>query len=136
MSSVIISTDGGARGNPGPAGVGVVFSSESGKVLYEFNDYIGEATNNVAEYKALILALEEAESLGFEDLQVLMDSELVVRQMQGVYKIKEPALQVLAKQVLSLSNRFKKITYRHIPREQNKAADKLVNQAIDAHLGL
>ena len=65
-----------------------------------------------------------------------MDSELVVRQMQGIYKIKEPALQVLAKQALSLSNRFKKITYRHIPREQNKAADKLVNQAIDAHLGL
>lgn len=136
MSSIIINTDGGARGNPGPAGIGVVFSSETGKILHEFKAYIGEATNNVAEYKALVLALEEAEKLNYAELQILMDSELVVRQMQGVYKIKEPALQVLAKQVLALSNRFKKVTYRHIPREKNKAADKLVNQAIDAHLGV
>jgi len=135
MSDVIINTDGGARGNPGPAGIGVVFSSPAGKILHEFKAYIGEATNNVAEYKALVLALEEAEKLNYKELQILMDSELVVRQMQGVYKIKEPALQVLAKQVLALSNRFKKVAYRHIPREKNKAADKLVNQAIDTQLG-
>jgi ribonuclease HI len=135
MSDITINTDGGARGNPGPAGVGVVFSSQTGKILHEFKAYIGEATNNVAEYKALVLALEEAEKLNYKELQILMDSELVVRQMQGVYKIKEPALQVLAKQVLALSNHFKKVAYRHIPREKNKAADKLVNQAIDAQLG-
>lgn len=136
MRGAIINTDGGARGNPGPAGIGVVFSSGTGKILYEFKAYIGETTNNVAEYQALILALKEAESLGYKELQILMDSELVVRQMQGIYKIKEPTLQVLAKQVLLLSNRFKKVAYRHIPREKNKAADKLVNQAIDIHLGV
>ena len=136
MKSVLIHTDGGARGNPGPAGIGVVFFGESGKVIQEFKAYIGEATNNVAEYKALILALEQAHKLGFSDLNINMDSELIVRQMQGVYKIKEPALQVLAKQVLALTNHFNKITYRHVVREKNKEADKLVNQAIDAHLGV
>jgi len=136
MHSVVIHTDGGARGNPGPAGIGVVFFGEQGKIIQEFKAYIGEATNNVAEYKALILALEQAQKLGFKDLHINMDSELIVRQMQGIYKIKEPALQVLAKQVLALSNQFDKISYRHVVREKNKEADRLVNQAIDAHLGV
>lgn len=136
MDSVIIHTDGGARGNPGPAGIGVVFFGQDRKIIQEFKAYIGEATNNVAEYKALVLALEQARKLGFKDLQVNMDSELIVRQMQGVYKIKEPALQVLAKQVLSLTNHFNKISYRHVAREKNKEADRLVNLAIDAHLGI
>lgn len=136
MDSVIIHTDGGARGNPGPAGIGVVFFGQDRKIIREFKAYIGEATNNVAEYKALVLALEQAHKFGFKDLQVNMDSELIVRQMQGVYKIKEPALQVLAKQVLALTNHFNKISYRHVAREKNKEADRLVNQAIDAHLGV
>ncbi len=136
MDSVIIHTDGGARGNPGPAGIGVVFFGQDGKIIQEFKAYIGEATNNVAEYKALVLALEQAHKLGFKNLQVNMDSELIVRQMQGVYKIKEPALQVLAKQVLSLTNHFNKISYHHVVREKNKEADRLVNQAIDAYLGV
>ena len=136
MHSVVIHTDGGARGNPGPAGIGVVFFGEHGKIIQEFKAYIGEATNNVAEYKALVMALEQAHKLGFRDLHINMDSELIVRQMQGVYKIKEPALQVLAKQVLALSNHFDKISYRHVVREKNKEADRLVNQAIDAHLGV
>ncbi|MCL5008925.1 MAG: ribonuclease HI family protein, partial [Patescibacteria group bacterium] len=102
--------------------------------LYEFKAYIGEATNNVAEYKALLLALKEAGALGFKELLINMDSQLVVRQMQGQYKIKEPGLQVLARQVLALSNQFRKITYCHVPREKNKAADRLVNEAIDSLL--
>lgn len=134
MNSAIINTDGGARGNPGPAGIGVVFFSPTGQVLHGFKAYIGEATNNIAEYKALVLALREAARLGYEELLVNMDSELVVRQMQGVYKIKEPNLKVLSGQVLALSNQFKKITYRHVPREQNREADRLVNEAIDAGL--
>lgn len=134
MQNVIIHTDGGARGNPGPAGIGVVFFSPSGRVLHSFKAYIGEATNNMAEYKALIKALEEALRLGYDELTINMDSELVVRQMQGRYKIKEPSLKVLSGQVLALSNRFKKITYRHVPREQNQEADRLVNEAIDAGL--
>ncbi len=132
MDSAIINTDGGARGNPGPAGIGAVFTAPDGKILYEFKAYIGEATNNVAEYKALLLALKEAGALGFKELLINMDSQLVVRQMQGQYKIKEPGLQVLARQVLALSNQFRKITYCHVPREKNKAADRLVNEAIDS----
>lgn len=134
MNSAIINTDGGARGNPGPAGIGAVFFDPAGQVLHSFKAYIGEATNNIAEYKALVLALEEAARLGYQELLINMDSELVVRQMQGVYKIKEPTLKVLSGQVLTLSNRFKKITYRHVPRERNREADRLVNEAIDAGL--
>jgi ribonuclease HI len=133
---LIINTDGGARGNPGPAGVGVVFSDPAGQVLAEFKQYIGEATNNVAEYKALILALHEAakllklkaESL---NLEIRMDSELIVKQMLGQYKIKEPTLKILAGEVLQLLKNFPRHTFKHVPREQNKRADKLVNQAID-----
>jgi|SRR5581483_597271 len=126
-----IFTDGGARGNPGPAGIGVVIHDEAGKVIKQLKQYIGEATNNTAEYKALILALREAAALKADDLQINMDSELIVRQMQGVYKIKEPNLKILAQEVIILRNQFKSVTFTHVPREQNKAADKLVNQAID-----
>jgi ribonuclease HI len=132
---LIINTDGGARGNPGPAGIGVVFKNENNKIIAEHNKYIGEATNNVAEYKALILALEEArKNSEYSELEICMDSELIVRQMQGKYKIKEPTLQVLAGQVFSLLKSFKSFNFRHVPREQNKEADKLVNSAIDLAL--
>jgi ribonuclease HI len=134
--NLIIFTDGGARGNPGPAGIGVVIQDDKNKTLAEHKQYIGEATNNVAEYKALILALEKATALGAEHLEIKMDSELVVRQMQGRYKIKEPTLQLLAEQVVKLKNNFKLINFKHIRRELNKEADKLVNSAIDAHLGI
>ena len=131
---LIINTDGGARGNPGPAGIGVVIRDENNHVIAEHKNYIGETTNNVAEYKALILALQEAEKLGAEQLVVNMDSELVVRQMQGKYKIKEPTLQVLAQEVIKLIHGFKYVAFQHVMREQNKEADKLVNQAIDLAL--
>ena len=137
---LIINTDGGARGNPGPAGIGVVIRDENQVIIGEHKQYIGEATNNVAEYRALVLALEEAHKVSsFEfrvssetQLEVRMDSELIVRQMQGKYKIKEPTLKLLAADVLKLIKQFKNVTFSHVPREQNKEADVLVNQAIDA----
>ena len=127
---LIINTDGGARGNPGPAAIGVVIS-DGAKSLKNLKEYIGEATNNVAEYKALILALKTAASMGAQELLIRMDSELIVRQMQGRYKMKEPALKVLATEALSVIRSFKKVDFTHIRRELNKQADKLVNEAID-----
>jgi ribonuclease HI len=133
MEKLIINTDGGARGNPGPAGIGVVIRSADNEVIAEHKQYIGEATNNVAEYKALILALTEALNLEPRtlNLEIRMDSELIVRQMQGRYKIKEPTLKLLATEVIKLKSQFKNVTFHHVPREQNKEADKLVNEAID-----
>jgi ribonuclease HI len=127
-----INTDGGARGNPGPAGIGVVIKDESGKIIYRYGGYIGEATNNVAEYKALVKSLEEAHNLGGTELKIQMDSELIVKQMQGIYKIKEPTLQGLAAEVIKLLNNFSSYTFTHVRREYNQDADAMVNQAIDA----
>jgi ribonuclease HI len=140
MDKLIINTDGGARGNPGPAGIGVVIRDDQNKIIGEHKQYIGEATNNVAEYKALILALQEAFKLcnlqpQICNLEIRMDSELIVRQMQGRYKIKEPTLKILATEVIKLKSQFKNVTFHHVPREQNKEADKLVNEAIDASTG-
>jgi len=132
--NLTIFTDGGARGNPGPAGIGAAILDEQGKVVKLLKNYIGEATNNVAEYKALIMALNSALLLDAENLQINMDSELIVRQMQGRYKIKEPTLVILAQEVLKLSNKFTSVKFSHIPREKNKLADKLVNEAIDQRL--
>ncbi|MCC7356664.1 MAG: ribonuclease HI family protein [Candidatus Doudnabacteria bacterium] len=128
---VVLNTDGGARGNPGPAGTGVVIKDESGAILYAVGEYIGEATNNVAEYKALIRALEQAHKLGATEVRVNMDSELIVKQMLGQYKIKEPTLQQLAGEVIKLRNNFEKVSFTHVRRELNKEADLLVNEAID-----
>ncbi len=128
---LIINTDGGARGNPGPAGIGVVIADGVGHIISRHKKYIGEATNNVAEYKALILALKEAHKLKTDQLLVNMDSELIVRQMQGRYKIKELSLKLLAAEALKLISQFKNVIFHHVPREQNKEADKLVNEAID-----
>jgi ribonuclease HI len=135
--NLIINTDGGARGNPGPSGIGAVIADESGKIIGQHKKYIGEATNNVAEYKALILALGKAQELTTHNsqlttLEIRMDSELIVRQMQGRYKIKEPTLKILAQEVLTGIKNFHKVEFVHVPREQNKLADKLVNEAIDA----
>ncbi len=130
----IIYTDGGARGNPGPAGIGVVIYNQHNKTAGRYKQYIGKATNNIAEYRALILALEKAAKIGAERLEIRMDSELIVRQMNGQYKIKEPNLKGLASKVLSLRGKFKNVSFVHILREKNKLADKLVNEAIDEHI--
>lgn len=133
MSKVlVINTDGGARGNPGPGGIGVVIKNETGEIVYRHGGYIGAVTNNVAEYTALIKALTEAHNLGAKEVKVNMDSELIVRQMLGQYKIKEPTLQQLAGQVILLLKKFERYSFHHVRREFNKEADMLVNQAIDA----
>ncbi len=122
-------TDGGARGNPGPAGIGAVINGE--KPL-DVSEFIGHATNNVAEYTALIRGLQEAHKAGYTELDILCDSQLIVEQVKGNYKVKEPHLKSLREKVSALILEFQKVSIRHIPREQNREADKLVNQAIDA----
>lgn len=131
---LVINTDGGARGNPGPAGIGVVIKSESGDLVYKYGGFIGEATNNVAEYRALIKSLEEAKHLGATALRIQMDSELIVKQMNGVYKIKEPTLKELAGEVMRLLKNFSAHSFVHVRREFNKEADAMVNEAIDEAL--
>ncbi|MBP9686967.1 MAG: ribonuclease HI family protein [Candidatus Doudnabacteria bacterium] len=131
---LIVNTDGGARGNPGPAGIGVVIRNDAEEIIFEHGSYIGEQTNNVAEYSALIKALEAAHDLGGTDVLVRMDSELIVKQMQGLYKIKEPTLQGLAARVVKLKNSFHSVVFAHVRREFNKDADRMVNQALDAEL--
>ncbi len=125
-------TDGGARGNPGPAGIGARLMTAGGDVVEDVADYIGKATNNVAEYQALIAGLEVALDRGVERLDVFLDSELVVRQVNGQYKVKDAGLKPLHQQACLLLSRFHEVDVKHVRREQNAAADALVNQAIDA----
>jgi ribonuclease HI len=125
-------TDGGARGNPGPAGIGARLTTAAGDVVEEHADYIGKATNNVAEYQALIAGLEIALDRGVERVDVFLDSELVVRQVNGRYKVKDAGLKPLHHQACLLLSRFHEVDVKHVRREQNAAADTLVNQAIDA----
>ena len=125
-----IYTDGGARGNPGPAGIGAVIWSGN-ELVGQHKKYIGKATNNQAEYKAVILALEEAKKLDPVELDFFLDSELVVKQLNREYKVKDKDLAPLFVRVWNLSMGFKKVTFTHVPREKNKEADKLVNEAID-----
>jgi ribonuclease HI len=137
MRKIVIHTDGGARSNPGPAGIGVVIESE-GKILKEISEYIDEQTNNFAEYEALIRGLEAVKEIaaGEEvELVVMMDSELVVKQCQGLYKIKEPSLKAQFLRVSKLREHFSHITFTHVRREFNKHADVLVNKAVDQALG-
>ena len=129
-----IFSDGGARGNPGPAGVGAVIYSNSGEVLAEVSEYLGIATNNQAEYKALIFALRKAKEMGAKKIMCYLDSELVVKQLNREYKVKNKDLAPLFLEVHNLSINFKNISYHHIPREENKAADKLANIAMDRGL--
>ncbi|HYP23119.1 MAG TPA: ribonuclease HI family protein [Actinomycetota bacterium] len=124
--------DGGARGNPGPAGIGVVLKDGDGNVIGEIARGIGVATNNVAEYTALIEGLELALDKGVTDVGVYMDSKLVVFQVNGDWKIKNDQLRRLAVKAHSLLRRFERKTLKHVPRERNSAADKLANQGMDA----
>lgn len=129
---LIIYTDGGARGNPGPAGLGVfIEDAESGKVLKRHSRYLGRTTNNQAEWRAVVDALEHAKELGAEEVELRADSELVIKQLNREYKVKNKDLQPHFVRAWNLSLDFKKVTYRHVPRERNKEADLLVNQAID-----
>lgn len=131
MNKIIIFSDGGARGNPGPAGIGAVLYDENKKIVAEISQYLGETTNNQAEYKALIAALKEAKRLKAEELACYLDSELVVKQLNREYKIKNKDLAPLFLEVYNLSLFFKKISFIHIPREKNTVADSLANKAMD-----
>ena len=135
MEKIIIHSDGGARGNPGPAGIGAVLNNEKGDVLAEISKYLGETTNNQAEYKALIAGLEKAKELKAEELECYLDSELVVKQLNREYKVKNAELAPLFLKVHNLSLSFKKIRFIHIRREQNKVADLLANEAMDKGMG-
>jgi probable phosphoglycerate mutase len=127
-----LSTDGGARGNPGPAAYGYVLEAEDGTVLAAHGEAIGLATNNVAEYRALVAGLEKAIALGVADLEVVSDSELVVKQMRGEYKVKNEALRELNDAAASLAGRLRSVRYTAVRREHNELADRLVNEALDA----
>jgi probable phosphoglycerate mutase len=126
-----LSTDGGARGNPGPAAYGYVLETEDGTVLAAEGEKIGIATNNVAEYSALIAGLEKAVELGLGELEVISDSELLVKQMTGEYRVKNEALRVLSLQASQLARRLGSVSYRAVRREHNALADRLVNEALD-----
>lgn len=140
MDKIVIYTDGGARGNPGPAAAGAVIFDEQGDVLGEVSDYLGVQTNNVAEYEALLRVLKLAHKMFGKKLltmkvDVRMDSELIVRQMTGVYKIKNAALKERFSDIVKLKmEHIPNITFTHVFREKNKHADRLVNEAIDNHL--
>ncbi len=131
---LIIYTDGASRGNPGEAGIGVVVVTAAGEPVAEIADYLGRATNNVAEYTALQVALEKARELGARRIEIRSDSELMVRQLNGQYKVKNEGLLPLFRAVAAMLRRFEQATVRHIPREQNRRADALANQGIDEKL--
>ena len=130
--SVELHIDGGARGNPGPAGAGIVITRASdGQVLYQAGLYLGESTNNQAEYRSLLEGLKAAAKLKATQVEVISDSELLVRQMTGKYRVRNEGLLTLFEEALLLQRKFARCTFRHVRRELNKEADRLVNQAID-----
>ena len=125
-------TDGGARGNPGPAAYGFVLESEDGTVLAAEGEAIGTATNNVAEYSGLVAGLQKAVELHVPEVEVVSDSELMVKQMRGEYRVKNEALRELYEEATALARRLGNVEYRHVKRAHNELADKLVNDALDA----
>lgn len=129
---VTVNVDGGARGNPGPAAVGVVVRDESGKIIEERGETIGKATNNVAEYKAMLLGIERAREIGADEVELIGDSELIVKQIQGKYKVKNAGMKPLHAQAKEALAGFDSWSIRHVKRELNADADRLVNEALDA----
>jgi probable phosphoglycerate mutase len=127
-----LSTDGGARGNPGPAAYGYVLEADDGTVLAAHGERIGVATNNVAEYRALIAGLEKAIELAVDDVDVISDSELMVKQMTGEYRVKNEALRELSLEAMSLARKLRRVSFEAVRREHNELADRLVNEALDA----
>jgi ribonuclease HI len=129
---VVVHVDGGARGNPGPAAIAAVVADPEGQVLDEASETIGEATNNVAEYRAVLLGIERARALGATELELVNDSQLVERQLTGRYKVKHPAMRPLHLDATAALRDFDRWSIRSVPREENAQADALVNQALDA----
>jgi ribonuclease HI len=131
VRKVVVNVDGGARGNPGPAAVAAVAADPAGEVLAERNAYIGEATNNVAEYRALLLGLELAHELGAGEVEVINDSELVAKQISGEYRVKHAGLKPLYLEAMEALRGFDRARVRSVRRESNTRADALVNEALD-----
>ena len=131
---LVVHVDGGARGNPGPAAAAAVLSTPEGEVVDEAHEYLGVATNNVAEYRGLLLGLQRARALGADEVEVVNDSELVAKQVNGVYKVKHPDMRPLHAESLKALGEFARWSIRSVPRAENAAADALVNQALDAAL--
>ncbi|MGI8413302.1 MAG: ribonuclease HI family protein [Solirubrobacteraceae bacterium] len=130
-SKVVLHVDGGARGNPGPAAIGVVVSDPEGEVLDEVAETIGTATNNVAEYRAVLRGLERAHGLGAREIEIVGDSELIARQITGAYKVKHAAMKPLHQEAMASLRQFDRWRIRTVPRAQNARADALVNAALD-----
>ena len=128
---LVLHVDGGARGNPGPAAIGVVVSDPAGALVTTLGETIGETTNNVAEYRALLRGLELASECGAREVEVVNDSELVARQLTGAYRVKHPAMQELHRQALAKLGGFERWSIRSVPRAENAEADALVNEALD-----
>ncbi len=130
-AKLVLKVDGGARGNPGPAAVGVVVKKPDGALVEELSERIGFATNNVAEYRAVLRGLERAAALGAREVEIIGDSELVARQLSGTYKVKHPAMRPLYEQARAALGQFERWQIRTVPRAQNAHADRLVNAALD-----
>ncbi|MDQ6817413.1 MAG: ribonuclease HI family protein [Actinomycetota bacterium] len=129
---LVLHVDGGARGNPGPAAIGVVISGPDGQVLDEIAELIGVATNNVAEYRAVLRGIERARALGASEVEIVGDSELIARQLTGAYKVKHPSMKPLHAEALGALSEFDRWAIRTVPRDKNAGADTLVNQALDS----
>jgi ribonuclease HI len=129
---LVVHVDGGARGNPGPAAAAAVLSTPDGDVVDEAHEYLGVASNNVAEYRGLLLGLQRARAMGADEVEVVNDSELVAKQVNGVYKVKHPDMRPLHAESLKALEQFARWSIRSVPRAENAAADALVNQALDA----
>ena len=127
-------TDGAARGNPGPAGAGAVLLDEHGRVLGRLGRFLGKQTNNVAEYQGLLLGLRKAHQIGAREVEVRADSQLLIRQLEGKYAVRNEALRRLHAEALALLRSFERYDLAHIPREQNKLADEMSNRAIDEQM--
>ncbi len=130
---LVVHVDGGARGNPGPAAVAAVLADPDGAVLEERSETIGRATNNVAEYRALLLGIERGRALGAKELELVGDSELIVKQVRGEYRVKDATLRQLRARVVAALADFDRWSIRNVPREENEHADRLVNEALDAN---
>ncbi len=129
--SITAYIDGGARGNPGPAGYGVRIENEQGALVSEFNGFLGSATNNVAEYNGLVAALKYAQEHGHTQVHIKSDSELLVKQMRGEYRVRNAGLQPLYEEARAIARNIGRVTFEHVRREQNKDADRLANLAMD-----
>jgi len=141
MKKIIIYTDGGSRGNPGPAAIGTIFCNEKGEIIKKYSEYLGETTNNEAEYQAVIFALKKFKALFGKklakntEIEIKSDSELLIKQINGEYKILEEKIQTLFLEIWNLKLDFKKVKFKLISREKNKEADRLVNETLNSQAG-